>query len=201
MIKYISMLIALTVLFLCSPTTYADDLEDVKKKSDYKWAVSLYGGIYTDGSLADMISFDADYHDSIKVMVAAISRDIFRYKDYFDIEVEGQVGYHWDDGEDYWEFASLLMGRWNRFVWDHYVETSVAAGAGFSYITEISPVELANDDDAQRFAGALAFEMTFGLPEYPQWDLLFRVHHRSGMGGVFGGGSSNYVTSGFRYSF
>ena len=95
----------------------------------------------------------------------------------------------------------LLMGRWHPFPWDQAIDTSFGLGMGLSYITKHSPVELIEDEDAQRLLGALAFEITMGLPQYPQWDMLLRVHHRSGLWGVIGDGSSNYITGGFRYNF
>jgi hypothetical protein len=45
-------------------------------------------------------------------------------------------------------------------------------------------------------------EATFALPKYPQWQLAYRIHHRSGIYGVFDTDSgSNTIGLGLRYFF
>jgi len=45
------------------------------------------------------------------------------------------------------------------------------------------------------------FEVTLGLPKYPRWDFVYRIHHRSSIRGLIGAGASNFVTAGFKYAF
>jgi hypothetical protein len=169
---------------------------------DYPWAFSLYGGVHASGYLNDVITFDADYSDGNNVLVAALTREIYRYKHYFSVEIEGQIGRHFGDDVSHWEIVGLGIGRWHSFPWDNLVDTSLAIGAGLSNYTDISYLEKDRDDEAQRLRGYLAFELTFGLPRYPRWDLMVRIHHRSNMWGVFGeGDSSNYVCVGLKYAF
>jgi hypothetical protein len=200
-IKYFYRLIVLAFLFFYSPCGYAQDTEDSKTKADYPWAVSLYGGVYTDDGLVDVFSLAANWVNDNNVVVAALSREIYRYKQYLSFEIEGQIGRHFGDDVSHWELVGLGLGRWHPFPWDDIVDTSFAVGAGLSYYSEISQVEKDEDDDARRLLGYLAFELTFGLPRYPRWDLMLRIHHRSGMGGVIGDGSSNYGCIGLKYAF
>jgi len=72
---------------------------------------------------------------------------------------------------------------------------------GFSYFTKTSNMEEERDDDAQRLLGYLAFELTLGLPEYPRWDLAFRIHHRSGLQEIIGDSESNFICVGLKYAF
>ena len=45
-------------------------------------------------------------------------------------------------------------------------------------------------------------EATFALPRHPQWQLAYRIHHRSGIFGVYDTDSgSNTVGLGLRYFF
>jgi hypothetical protein len=74
-------------------------------------------------------------------------------------------------------------------------------GDGLSYNTETSEVELDDDEDAGRWLNYLMFELTLGLPAYPRWDFVYRVHHRSGVRGLVGYGGSNYPSIGFKYAF
>jgi hypothetical protein len=45
--------------------------------------------------------------------------------------------------------------------------------------------------------------MTFALPNTPKWNLVFRLHHRSGIFGLFDGieGASNAFGIGLKYKF
>jgi hypothetical protein len=47
------------------------------------------------------------------------------------------------------------------------------------------------------------FEAAFALPDVPQWELITRIHHRSGTFGLFNGvtGASNAWGVGMRYNF
>lgn len=168
---------------------------------DHQWALSLYGGIHASDTLHDIISFDADYSNDNNILVAGVAREVYRYRQELSFEIEGQIGRHFGDDVSHWEFVALGLGRWHAFPWDDLLNTSIAIGVGVSAYTEISNVERYRNEEAQRWLGYLAFELTFGLPQLPRWDLLMRIHHRSGMGGVIGEGSSEYACIGFKYAF
>jgi len=169
---------------------------------EHQWGLSLYGGVHAIDTIHDIITFDADYSDGNNLLVAALSREVYRSRrQHLSFEIEGQVGRHFGDDVSHWEFVAMGMGRWHTFPWDDVVDTSLGAGAGLSSYTEISAVEKHKKDDAQRLLGYLAFELTFGLPQFPRWSLLTRIHHRSGLKGVIGEGSSNYLAVGFKYAF
>ena len=182
---------------------HTETLENEKTGPDYPWAVSFYGGITADNSdtLSDIFAFHASYSDDDSLVVAALSREVYRYEQYLSLEVEGQVGRHFGDGGSFWEFVGLGMVRWLPFPWDDYVDTSLGIGAGLSYYTEISEMEKERDEDAQHLLGYLAFELTFGLPQYPRWDIMLRLHHRSGLQEVIGDSESNFLCVGLRYAF
>ena len=189
------------VLFLMSVNVSADDLDSQKSKSDYKWFLSIYSGPYTDENLAQMAIFNADYSDSKYIVVGALAREIYRYGQWVSFELEGQVGKHFGSEDHQWQFNGLILGRWHPFPWDKYVDTSFAFGGGLSYDSEVSQIELDRDSNAQRLLGYLAFEFTFGLPQYPRWDLMVRVHHRSGAKGIIGESVSNYLCAGLKFAF
>ena len=110
-------------------------------------------------------------------------RELWHYKKYLSFELEGQVAKHFNK-DTQWEFVGVLIGRWHYFPWNKYVDTSFAVGDGMSYYTEVSEVEKEDDEDAQRALNYLLFEVALGLPEYPKWDLVFRIHHRSSVFGL-----------------
>ena len=100
-----------------------------------------------------------------------------------------------------WQLNGLLTGRWHPFPWDKYLDSSLAVGNGASYDTKISEVERRADENAGRILNYLLFELTSGLPKYPSWDVVVRLHHRSGIKGLAGAGGSNYVCAGIKFEF
>lgn len=198
-ITALSILLLLFSLFVSKGHT--SDMEGEKTAPDHQWALSLYGGIHARDTLHDILSFDADYSDGNTILVAGLAHEVYRYRQNLSFEVEGQIGRHFGADVSHWEFVALGLGRWHAFPWNDLVNTSIAIGLGASAYTEISDAEKYRNEEAQRLLGHLAFELTFGLPQFPRWNLLMRIHHRSGMGGVIGEGSSEYVCAGLKYAF
>lgn len=178
----------------------AEDTTAVKEKSDYKWSLTSYVAVSAQNSLGDVLSFQATFPDDTYIGVVALSREVWRYKQWLSFDLEGQVGKFFGD-EHQWQFTGLIDGRWHKFPWNKYVNTSFAFGYGLSYNTEVSEVELRDDEDATRLLNYLLFELALGLPKYPRWDLVVRVHHRSEAYGLIGHAGSNYVGAGLKFSF
>jgi hypothetical protein len=162
--------------------------------------LTAYAGASAQDHLYDVITFQPKFEDNAYVGGLALARELWHYKKYLSFEVEGQVAKHFNYNT-HWEFVGLIIGRWHYFPWNKYVETSFAVGDGLSYYTKVSNVEKGEDDDAQRSLNYLLFELTLGLPEYPKWDLVFRIHHRSSVFGLYGAAGSNYVCAGLKYGF
>jgi hypothetical protein len=195
-----------TLLLFASLLCWAPDAsladENEMGQARYKWAFTLYGGAFAQDTIGDIFSFQPDFREKSYIAVAALSRELWRYKDWIGLETEGQVGKHFGEMH-HWEFNLLLDLRWHYFPWDKYVETSFAVGDGLSYATEVPELELEDDEEAQRLLNYLMFELTFGLPKYPRWDFVVRAHHRSGVFGLFDGvrGGGNFVCGGIKYKF
>jgi len=165
------------------------------------WALTLYSGKMTDAALAKTATFNFEFENAYLIDLG-LSRRIYTFQNYFDIEIEGQIAKHFGD-QDNWEFDLVAYFRWLLFPWDAYLDTSFAAGAGVSYATSVAAIEAKHYEDTARFLGALMFEFAFSLPQVPQWSLVTGIHHRSGAGGVFSGvqGASNAWVIGIRYRF
>jgi hypothetical protein len=168
---------------------------------DHDWKVTMYGARLTADNLGNTLTFNAEYEDSYLV-VLAVSKRILSYKELLSIELEGQAGKH-SGVQDHWELNVLPVIRWLPFPWDGYLETSFAAGAGLSYAFETPEIEAAGVSHTPRLLGYLMFEISASLPAMPHWDLVARLHHRSGANGLFGGrlDASNAVGLGIRYGF
>lgn len=200
----------LSIVFVCAPfdsqvsaeswleeSRRAEAPDSEKKPDDLKWAVTLYGGPITTDSLRDTLSVQASYADSY-VGVAALSWQFYRLGDHIRLEVEGQVAKHFGE-QDNWELNALAVARWVTFPWNAYVATTLAAGEGISYATEIPKLEA--EPGASQWLNYLLFEVTFALPTHPEWALVGRLHHRSGFWGALAPNSSNVVAVGIKYRF
>ena len=178
----------------------ADDDQNKDHIKRHKWFLTVYGGAHAQDTIEDVFTFNAKFEDNDYIAVVALAREFWHYNEYISFEVEGQIGKHFNN-DTFWEFNGLIIGRWHAFPWNKYVDTSFAVGDGLSHYTEVSKVEKEDDDDAQRTLNYLMFELTLGLPRYPQWDLVLRIHHRSSIFGLYGAGGSNYVCGGIKFSF
>jgi hypothetical protein len=196
--------VLLLLLTLCSaPYALAGNGENIKHEEHYKWALTLYGGPHAQKNLEDVVTLQATFPDDTYIVVLALTREVWRYQNLLTLEAEGQVGKHFGE-MNHWEFNGLLAMRWLPFPWDKYVETSFAVGDGLSYATEVPEVELEDDENAEELLNYFLLELTLGLPQHRRWDFVARIHHRSGVFGLFGNvehGGANFVTGGIKYRF
>jgi hypothetical protein len=192
-------MLGLTFFFLL-PAASADSEAIQNETRSYKWFLTVYGGASSQTEFEDVLVFHWRFEDDTYIAVTALARELWRYENWIGFELEGQVGKYFGQ-EHQWQFNGLIIGRWHWFPWDKYLDTSFAVGDGLSYNTEISELELADDPDAGRWLNYLMFELTFGLPQLPRWQLVYRIHHRSSIDDLIGAGASNFVTGGIKFSF
>ncbi len=166
------------------------------------FAVTVYGGLMTDGDFGDALTGQADFIDAY-VVVGALSWTFARYfEDALSFELEGQVGKWWGDQHNV-EFNLPLAIRWSRFPWNQYVSTSLAYGLGPSYATKEPAAEIDEHDTTKKFLVYWFGEIAFG-PSDSNWAGVFRIHHRSGAFGLIadrGEGGSNTLALGLKYRF
>jgi hypothetical protein len=184
------LLTALLLLLGAHPQAFADNGR----------FVSLFGGRACYDTLRDVLS-DREYVDSY-IAALAVGQNLTGYKHYLRLEGEGQIVKHWGV-QDHFEFNALLVFRWLPFPWDRYLDTSFAIGEGLSYATDDPEIEVEKHDRTSRLLNYLMLELAVVVPQQPQWTLFARVHHRSGVFGLFDGmtGGSNVVGAGLRYTF
>jgi len=192
--------VILTFLVLTISDAWAQDKKVEPEAERYKWFLTAYAGAHAQDDFQDVITFQPTFEDNAYVGVVALAREIWHYKHYLSFELEGQIGKHFN-ADTHWEFVGLIIGRWHHFPWDQYIDTSLAIGDGFSYYTDVSNVETEDDEDAKRALNYLLVEVALGLPKYPRWDLVFRIHHRSSVFGLVGAGGSNFVCAGIKFGF
>lgn len=169
--------------------------------------VAIYGGRYVEDSLVDILfdpipPTDWDYRDD-RLIATTVSREVGQV---WRLHLEPEVGIGQRYGEqDETEFWAALYVRYRGFPWDGFVTTSIALSTGLNWATGVSEVEQdrARDGEGSRLMHYFAPEVTFALPSHPDVELLFRVHHRSGVFGLVSDawGGAQYGTVGFRVRF
>ncbi len=168
------------------------------------YALTVYAGRYSDDRLgAVLVSKPIDFEDSW-FAAAALSRAFAFDSPSHQWEIEGQIGRHFR-GQTHGEFNLLAIWRWQRFPWNHRLRTTVAIGDGLSWATRVPPLEEASDTNvgATRLLNYILVEFTFSPPQVSDWSLAVRVHHRSGVYGLFDGveGGSNVIAAGIKRYF
>ncbi len=191
------LLSAFTVLLL-SIFLYSDGYAD-EAEAKRDWFINSYTALITTADLQKTLSLYTDTHDAY-LTALTVGKRIGSYKKYIDAEVEGQIVKYYVK-QDHWEFNAAFVLRWQPFLWDKALDTSFAIGNGLSYASEIPELEEKHHDKATQLLHFLMIELTFALPDYPEWNLITRIHHRSGIWGIFDdvSGGTNAIGMGIKY--
>ncbi|MEL6714273.1 MAG: hypothetical protein AAFP86_10900 [Planctomycetota bacterium] len=168
-------------------------------------AVAVYSAQYSDNSLPEEIALlnDVDFEPATLVAVA-YDHVVARPTDGIDLELEGNVA-QWFGDQDHTEFNGLFIVRWRDLPWDDWLDSSFGFGNGLSWATDDPLLEdkFHPETGATRLLWHIAVDIGVTLPWAPDWELLLRVHHRSGVFGTFDDvdGGSNAIGFGLRYHF
>jgi hypothetical protein len=147
--------------------------------ADQEYALTLYSGYMTKEVWFNTISHDTVFAHANIVVVAASWTFSQWWHGKLAWELEGQVGKYFGAQEN-WEFnLPIVSFRWHPFPWDPLVDTSFAWGIGPSYATREPEVEIDISDETSQWLIYWYGEVTFGPPA-ASWEVLFRLHHRSG---------------------
>jgi hypothetical protein len=166
------------------------------------------GGLLPDAG--DYVApWNYDFENSF-LLSGSFSRRVLTVGSWFSAELEAGIGQRFGDmhATELWGAVYL---RWHAFPWNNYLRTTIAISTGLNYATQIDELERLRDDNGtgSNLLHYLSPEITFALPEYDDWELVLRFHHRSGGGNVFGDsalfggvtGASNFPTIGIRHRF
>ena len=123
-----------------------------------------------------------------------------------DFTIEGEVGTSVRFGdESLGEAWTALYLRYDGLPWNDTVYTTVGINTGLSLLTEISGFEEGRDNAGKSsvLLHYLGPEFTFADPENKDLELVLRLHHRSGVFGLFDGvvSGSTFLSAGIRLRF
>jgi hypothetical protein len=148
--------------------------------------------------------------EDASIVGAAMSRRLVTFFRVIDVEAELGVGQRFGRMNET-EVWSALFFRWTWFPWNDYLRTTLATSTGLNWASGISDLERLRDGDRKgsQLLHYFSPEITFSLPQMPQWELVARLHHRSGAKVFFGDvamfngvdGGAHFGTLGVRYRF
>ena len=180
-----------------SSDTWSSDLKAPLRPADdvggsWNW-VLLYGRM-TDASLVDDVVFNFGWAEA-KLYSGEIGytlKDDNPFVKFMDpvlssVDVAMNVTYQDDPAGTIFVFSPYIMARWSNFPWSNTIRTTFGLGGGLSYATDIPSIEINPNDPNGNYSGLLhyiALEATFALPKYKDWQLVYRLHHRSGVFGL-----------------
>jgi hypothetical protein len=163
------------------------------------FAVTLLGGRVTDDIWSKSLTPGVEFAEAYIVLGAFTWTAHCFFEGALSLELEGQIGKYFGDTTN-WEFnLPIVVGRWNKFPWNHYVATSFAFGIGPSYATKVPEHEVDITESSNQWLIHFFGELTFGPPQ-KNWSVAMRLHHRSGgFGTVAEYGAINILTAGIKY--
>jgi hypothetical protein len=180
-----------------------------RESEDKKWFFTIYGGTGTNSSLGQTLTGKtSEFYDSFfngeNYIGLEVGRKIANLGKNFQIEVTGQARQHFNEA-DYLALETALVLRWHIARNSNFLNASLAVGDGLSYVTDLPQVE-ANRPNTFKKSNLLNYvliETAFSLPKNPNWSLVLRLNHRSGVFGIFNGArdGSNNLSVGIRHSF
>ncbi len=178
-------------------------VEPVKDRGG-DWAVTVYGGLVSENKFSRLLftPWDAEVDEDTPWLSLSLSKRMWTWGEDVSFELEGGAGYRFGN-EKTGEIWGALYTRYDGFFWNDTVYTTVAASTGLNYATRVSPFERAKRDGGAKLLHFFAPEVTFADPDDKNLELVLRLHHRSGVFGLFNGVSSgsNIVTIGLRKRF
>lgn len=165
--------------------------------------VSYYWGKQSPERLMDILREPPPEFQSSYLNAATLSR-VVASGNHSRLEFEGQLVRH-HGLQDHKEINAVAVARWMSFPWDPWVNSRAAVGSGLSHAMETPNVEPRgepDEGDSERTLHYLMVEKSAVIPGTERWSLFSRIHHRSGVFGLFGvEGGSNFVAGGVRYRF
>lgn len=177
-----------------------------------QWDVMVYYGQTTKNTLGQVIGFNAEI-DKERLYSFEIGRvndscgNANHWLGHFWGRTEFLLNFTYHDDRlgvgSIYEYIFYFRAHWTHFPWNHYVYTTFAIGEGVSYISDIPVREQRESDEPKNFLNYLMFEVSFAHPCHKEIELVLRIHHRSGVFGLYNANNSGAtaVGLGLRYYF
>jgi hypothetical protein len=166
--------------------------------------VMLFGGQYAIDNLGGTVNPFTATHEGQSIVAFAYGHDFYRWQDVVvGVEVGTGVRFGLGTAGELWGGVNI---RYTGFVLFNTVRIGGGITVGFSGVTKATGIEAQREIKDSGSATLLAYlgpELTMALVDNPNWELVYRIQHRSGAYGMIAhfieGANAN--TLGIRYRF
>ncbi|MCH8952509.1 MAG: hypothetical protein IID49_10355 [Proteobacteria bacterium] len=176
-----------------------------------EWAVTILGGVLNKANLSSvLITPWTSSFDDTQLLSGTVSRRVYEFSQdsilgrYWFIDWEVGVGQRFGNSKAS-EFWTALYIKYDGFPWSNTIYMTTGASTGLNYATNISDHEVGKSGNGTgtKLLHYLAPEITFADPDNRDFEIVTRLHHRSGVFHLFDGvdGGSTFLSIGFRQHF
>lgn len=197
----ITKIIAIILILTCFSNNAIASDEKTKKN-----AITAYYGFGTNAHIEEIPTFSFE-DQSAYFGGIAYNRNFYNTDKFKGLSLEYELGFysHFGDFGSHEEGTIAIMARFNDLFPKKFFIESFAVGEGLSLATTDPAFEayLHDGNKANDLLNYLAFELVFKFPQLQDTKFIYRLHHRSGVYGLFDGidGGSNYISVGIRQNF
>ncbi|TGN17080.1 hypothetical protein [Leptospira idonii] len=175
------------------------------------WSLVLYGGTYTQTDLLPIVLRQKTEYKNSYIGVIGFSRPLDYRIRFIEFEAEGNVVKHFGS-MNHWETNLFYIAKISNLGGTPF---AISIGEGLSLASENPKLENTEKEirwngyqskamESRNLLNFLMVEMSYRLPMERKTDIFLRVHHRSGIFGLYcppdPNCGSNFISYGFRTS-
>lgn len=167
-------------------------------------SLGLYAGIHHDAEPAGAIAGRAHYQEQYMLALTG-TKTLWQSPTWpLAIELDGMLGQQWGLA-NVTEFSVAPALRWSGLPWRDVLRTDVRlAPLGYSYTSQVGPLERGPEGQGSRTLNFLFVEVAFSRPQSPRDEWFVRLHHRCAIYDLlnnYGANGEDFLAFGFRKRF
>lgn len=168
-----------------------------------KWSGAVYYGKFTKDTLGQVVGFNFEL-DEDKLYSVEVTR-YFRIdgamRQYWgpmvdEIGITLNFTLHDDRFGTIYEIIPYITAKWPLLPENDLIKARIIIGEGISWVSNVPYREHRNSDEPQKLLNYLMFEISLAPAKHPEFELVYRIHHRSGVFGLYGADNSGSTAVG-----
>ena len=176
-----------------------------------EWAVTILGGVLNRANFSKTLFTPwTSSFDDTQLLSGMVSRRVYEFGQdsllgpYWFIDWEVGAGQRFGNSTAT-ELWTALYFKYDGFPWPNTIYMTAGVSTGVNYATSTSDHEVrkSGNGTGTNLLHYFSPEITFANPDNKDFEIVARLHHRSGVFGLFDGvdGGSTFLSVGFRRHF
>ena len=171
-------------------------------RAENTWNLALYGARNSPDRFVDILTRPPPEMRSSWLYAMTLGYTFYQGAG-VRMEAELQLARH-TGMQRHYEVNAIYLGRWSTPFTGPNRDLNLALGHGLSWASEVPPIEPRSTperEDSTRLLHYMLLEIEFRPSRERPWSGFTRIHHRSGVFGLFDNvrGGSNFIALGIRY--